>query len=958
MRCKLHLKFHGISGKLCWIVIFIFWVLLHLNSVLEARAGRGGSYRGSSSSSSTRSSSSSSYRSYGSSSSSSYKSSSSSSYGSGSSGRSTSNYVPEFSHFTEENLSFKLNINRDGTLSVTEEFTIDPNYYKGKMQRVLVDQGGKILIKEESGSVGPDISFIEKSQKFIWKIPVPGIPKVGITVDKHKTIKPVVSANTAPIKIRLKYKISGALLWGKDNYQLAYSPVTTFYKRISVEVEMPQEDLKPRILLIPHNETNNIIGIQMLPFDVPSVSQGKNHVYQITPEILPKKSPISAAVPLILANIPSKYFTENAKLNAIKKFNRGFAKNHKGEIERIIQIDKNRVVHNTLKMKLSDNIFTNAPYATRMKFQKSDFIKTSGAYLYPEPTTIYLRGAGDFISRGSWSSSGYYTISAYLNRRPGAQKTEEYRYSMLGAIYPNESKTEILSLWLTYPDDMGYRTSYGILNEKEIIVRTPSFLQAKDIKILLSKIEMNYRYQNSDDPVYRYPVNYRSEIINNELIIRPDQELHPDELLLLTLEYPSTGFESPSWFTRRAFDISTLLTFLEGPYWPIYLIAVFLLGIIVWLIFLYYKRKKQAADEAITAKRKLRQDEILIAVQKADPEFNLEAFFARVKMIFERIQDSWSKADMRFVRRYVSQGVYNRFRLQLQMMRSDEGLADIVTDYKVNALWIDSLEITGKYQSLHVHISAQCRNAEVKSSLTFQESLAVAEKKPIEEFEEIYSFIRKKSAKGGVLTNTGCPKCGAPEPEKSEINKCGNCGYLYGSGEYDWVLSEITQKEEWPLRYPITETDRASEGFCSQVVEDRASYLFWKHLYGNTRPSVSMNRDLTDNMLKHMKIKGKPVFQPVVGGISLKKLEKTAEGEYRATVRVDNSYADLAGAEPKYRGKEFILVTNISAETSSLADHSCTTCGAPLPETDTEKCSYCGSTLPGKVHDWLLDEIK
>ena len=58
--------------------------------------------------------------------------------------------------------------------------------------------------------------------------------------------------------------------------------------------------------------------------------------------------------------------------------------------------------------------------------------------------------------------------------------------------------------------------------------------------------------------------------------------------------------------------------------------------------------------------------------------------------------------------------------------------------------------------------------------------------------------VHGRADQAGRLRASGraCPKCGAPLAG-GEMLKCRYCGALVCSGEYDWVLGEITQLEEW-----------------------------------------------------------------------------------------------------------------------------------------------------------------
>ena len=67
-----------------------------------------------------------------------------------------------------------------------------------------------------------------------------------------------------------------------------------------------------------------------------------------------------------------------------------------------------------------------------------------------------------------------------------------------------------------------------------------------------------------------------------------------------------------------------------------------------------------------------------------------------------------------------------------------------------------------------------------------------------------------------------------------EVSKCPACGTLTNSGEYDWVLSEITQADDYvssnhklklskTLSNEIERIASEDEDFSVQLIEDKAS---------------------------------------------------------------------------------------------------------------------------------------
>jgi predicted amidophosphoribosyltransferase len=52
------------------------------------------------------------------------------------------------------------------------------------------------------------------------------------------------------------------------------------------------------------------------------------------------------------------------------------------------------------------------------------------------------------------------------------------------------------------------------------------------------------------------------------------------------------------------------------------------------------------------------------------------------------------------------------------------------------------------------------------------------------------------------------------------------------------------------------------------------------------------------------------------------------------------------------------MVRDSKPNKTGFSETICVNCGAPFPERDTLVCEYCNESIPEKVNDWLLEEIK
>jgi rubrerythrin len=358
---------------------------------------------------------------------------------------------------------------------------------------------------------------------------------------------------------------------------------------------------------------------------------------------------------------------------------------------------------------------------------------------------------------------------------------------------------------------------------------------------------------------------------------------------------------------------------------------------------------------------------VLEQIKKYDPEFNPSNFMNRARETSERLQASWSSAEMLPVRNFLSQGLYNRFKQQLELMISQEKVRNVMGDYKVLGVSVDAISASLQYHTLHVKIKASARDVEVpadSSNGAIEKAVKSAAK---EAFAEVYSFTRKigvKTSESRDMLKGQCPNCGYIPDNFSQINKCPGCGSIYNSGDYDWVLSEITQLEEWKESSSsdvpsLAELEGRNLSINREIIEDRASYIFWRWIAGRARgSSAPLARDIASGANLVMPQSPEFIARPAIGAADLESVNSD-NAIATARVKILWSASFSPGEEPYHQEHVFVLTMPLTLKNPyGLADHSCSNCGAPLPDTDALKCSYCGADLPNVVNDWLLSSIE
>jgi hypothetical protein len=358
-------------------------------------------------------------------------------------------------------------------------------------------------------------------------------------------------------------------------------------------------------------------------------------------------------------------------------------------------------------------------------------------------------------------------------------------------------------------------------------------------------------------------------------------------------------------------------------------------------------------------------------IRERDPGFDEGRFVERVKETESRVQEAWGRGDMDDVRPLLSDGLFRRFTTQLRLVKR-QGIQNVMADHRILDARIYDARSDAHFDTLHVLINATARDAEVDAALSHPEALAAARRRPEQGYTEVWSFLRKPGAvtldSGGALEGR-CPNCGGAV-ESGESTRCGHCEALVNSGEYDWVLAEITQLEEWRPggEKRIRGIDRMTAknpGFNRQASEDRASYLFWRWIEalvtGDPGPLAKVAaRPLKDAVSEMVQAGPSNLYKVAVGAADLIACETDVMGRDRFHVRVLWSSARAAHGAPAHQANILSVGRKSGVVLESDAGFSyarCPVCHAPLRENDTARCDYCGERLDAGDKDWVLEAI-
>lgn len=391
----------------------------------------------------------------------------------------------------------------------------------------------------------------------------------------------------------------------------------------------------------------------------------------------------------------------------------------------------------------------------------------------------------------------------------------------------------------------------------------------------------------------------------------------------------------------------------DSSFSTIFIIIIFL------IIFIYQynaiQRRKSTSTEAIKSE-----------INPADSEF-----LQKVRKAFFEIQTSWSNQSLKSLRRYITDGVYQRFNAQFTMMKL-LGQADQITNVQIIDMQIVSRRHDGIYDVIEVCIDAYAEDQFVSSNYPNLNSPGGGEN-----FTEYWSFIRRQDYKKGfnLFNSEVCPNCSAPlQGALTESAQCPHCSTYLNNGEYDWVLAEITQADDYQAPTPVAlEKELADRlpDYSTQLIEDRASNAFMQILIAQaTKQQAPLERFTTAEayMVLKKSILEKTFLYDRLFLNSVRVAHFQIEADRcLATIDVDYSFrrvqmqgmaATLLDDEIIKKSNQIVFLRELSPTKpkGSVYANSCSHCGATQKDSLSSICSYCGQALNNSKTEWLIHE--
>jgi len=181
----------------------------------------------------------------------------------------------------------------------------------------------------------------------------------------------------------------------------------------------------------------------------------------------------------------------------------------------------------------------------------------------------------------------------------------------------------------------------------------------------------------------------------------------------------------------------------------------------------------------------------LAALQARDAAFSWDAFEARVRLVFQEFQESWSDRDVPRMRPWLSDSLFETQTYWVEAYQR-AALQNRLDEARVLSVTLARIASDAYYDSIAVRVGADGLDYTVDE----RGNVVGGSRTRRRRFTEYWTLIRGVGVRGPARADKSCPSCGAP----LQVNMAGQCGYCSSrvtTGDFDWVLSRIEQDDSY-----------------------------------------------------------------------------------------------------------------------------------------------------------------
>lgn len=353
----------------------------------------------------------------------------------------------------------------------------------------------------------------------------------------------------------------------------------------------------------------------------------------------------------------------------------------------------------------------------------------------------------------------------------------------------------------------------------------------------------------------------------------------------------------------------------------------------------------------------------------------------KVRTAFLEMQKAWQNQDLGSVRKWMSDGLYQKLSVQIKMMQK-LSQHNVMDNIKIQNISVENTFSYNDFQIVDVRI-----DFELDDTFYSDKFKSMKESYKGDYAVEYYSFIKKGNtlpSNTDLYSGNNCPNCGASISNVlGEISRCSSCKTLTNNPTYDWVLCEITQaenfNEESRLNYDETlkELCKFDDNFNIQSLEDIASNIcmqIFDVLTGGKE--IKLERFAHQNVRDQILLLKQNSFNNVVferlylKEVTTRFYTKTEDNKIEVNfyvevcgkrVRIENDKLKEIDTDLTNFPITLSLIKGISQEASKnkevVYSYECSNCGAPYDDTTHDTCNYCESVVVDESKNWVLSKF-
>jgi len=180
-----------------------------------------------------------------------------------------------------------------------------------------------------------------------------------------------------------------------------------------------------------------------------------------------------------------------------------------------------------------------------------------------------------------------------------------------------------------------------------------------------------------------------------------------------------------------------------------------------------------------------------IRLMEAHPGLDFKMIVARFRHIYHTLQTAWGEQDLAVLRPFETDSLYQNHKYWVEEYQR-QNLRNVLKEVALDDIELVKIRSDKFYDAITCRLRASMFDYTEDS----QGNHVCGSRKKRTQFSEYWTFVRGRGAAENTKGDAVCPNCAA-ELNITMAGECEYCGSKLTSGDFDWVLSEIQQDEEY-----------------------------------------------------------------------------------------------------------------------------------------------------------------